>query len=528
MQGLTLPKQLIVVVIGICHFDPCAPLLLQSSALPFITSFSPGRGRDVSGFLCNNLKGTANRNRKIIPCSLQKTSSWDQTGEDDLIRAVDQELANSRSLLASKVTAWQKVFLSKMNSQVVTGQDVTEQLRILESLAVRLELQSSSQVALKGKLDNMTEHLRCIVYNLPVEFGTKSLEAIRPQPNPLNTTIKEPEKPGSLQTEDGALDSADPSMIATESLKEVIFDSDIQIKEAKRLLGIANPDSDDIRYIEQVQSALKDIIKEIEDKSADFRNIVSNHALIDEAISSKNQAEDVMKLLREFQYNVPTNILRSREAQITSKQKKKRILYNLSKITNLKELVDVLSRSVQHDSIVANDLALSLNNLKRLQWQAKSLRDVEQLQQLIIKIATLISQAVDELEPRHVALSLNALASFPLSRKLSNMEERSRVGVEIPRRWRLEEDYTYKEKEFERGEVVVVQIDSKVARFGVVESEGDDMKMKGVLDETASSGLAGDAPGSYVVYYQDGWDEKCARNLEVGKVGKVATKKAMY
>lgn len=53
--------------------------------------------------------------------------------------------------------------------------------------------------------------------------------------------------------------------------------------------------------------------------------------------------------------------------------------------------------------------------------------------------------------------------------------------MDIPHTWRLEEGYSYMEREFERGEMVVVQIESKVPRFGVVGGEGA-VSMRVVVD----------------------------------------------
>ena len=53
--------------------------------------------------------------------------------------------------------------------------------------------------------------------------------------------------------------------------------------------------------------------------------------------------------------------------------------------------------------------------------------------------------------------------------------------MEIPHTWRLEEGYSYMAKEFERGEMVVLQIESKVPRFGVVGGEGE-VSMRVVVD----------------------------------------------
>ncbi|EKX44823.1 hypothetical protein GUITHDRAFT_163457 [Guillardia theta CCMP2712] len=489
MEGFASLKTLLFVLTWFCRLDPSTPIVFQivkellfTSSPPSTSIFSNLQHCHVSHFAFNDFKRGNNRHHhRIIPGMFTKSRSSGHDGTDDLKCEIEQELERSRSLLAS---------------EVITKDEVTMRLRALESLAGRWEAEQSSQ-GLGNSLDDMMEHLRAIQYNLPVDLGSKRPVA-KFDDGALNISSMPPHAPQAV----GGSELTDRSAVVTEDLKEAIFESDIQIKEARRLLGIANPDNDDLRYIEQVQLRLKDIIQELEDKSADFKKIISQHALIDEAIMAKDQADDVMKLLREFQYNVPTNILRSREAQISSKTKKKRITYNLSKISNLKELVDILSKSIEGDVIVATDLALCLNNLKRLQWQAKGFRDVQQVQQLVVRIASLISDAVNDLEPRHVALSLNALASFPLNRKEFLMEEKSRVGMEIPHTWRLEEDYSYMAREFERGEMVVVQIESKVPRFGVIGGEGD-------MD------------GSYVVYYEDGFDAKCCRSLDVGKIGKI-------
>ena len=186
--------------------------------------------------------------------------------------------------------------------------EVTMRLRALESLAGRWEAEQSSQ-ELGTSLDDMMEHLRAIQYNLPVDLGSKRPVA-KLDDGALNVSSLPPPPPQAV----GGSEPIDRSAVVTDDLKEAIFESDIQIKEARRLLGIANPDNDDLRYIEQVQLRLKDIVQELEDKSADFKKIISQHTLIDEAIMAKDQADDVMKILREFQYNVPTNILRSRFA----------------------------------------------------------------------------------------------------------------------------------------------------------------------------------------------------------------------
>ena len=152
---------------------------------------------------------------------------------------------------------------------------------------------------------------------------------------------------------------------------------------------------------------------------------------------------------------------------------------DMSNIRSLGELMasiePLLAKTLQQ-GLSGSDAATAMNQIKRLGRQARDEATAARVDIAMMGLANAVLNDAESLQPRHVALALNAIAD---ERRQTAERERGadfEVGSKIPWRWKNGREFTTSQRNtFAEGEPVVVLRSDGSSRFGCVDRvDGDE------------------------------------------------------
>jgi hypothetical protein len=152
---------------------------------------------------------------------------------------------------------------------------------------------------------------------------------------------------------------------------------------------------------------------------------------------------------------------------------------DMSNIRSLEELmvsIEPLLANTLEQGLSGSDAATAMNQVKRLGRQARDEATAARVDNAMMGLAKAVLDDAGSLQPRHVALALNAIAD---ERRQTAERERGadfEVGSKIPWRWKNGREFTTSRRNtFAEGEPVVVLRSDGSSRFGCVDRvEGDE------------------------------------------------------
>lgn len=288
-----------------------------------------------------------------------------------------------------------------------------------------------------------------------------------------------------------------------QGLNEVILRGEKAVNNARRLMG----------FLDASQSVRQEMVAALDELASVLSAIDAHHKDSPRAVITKTSVETAEEQLRELMYKLPpaapqlpsftllgltpkpdrpptgqgtTWVTRSRQSlsaeeagqMLTSGKRRPgtaSLPRNLSGIRSLPDLLNLVRPLAMQGGLSGCDAATAMNQLKRLSRQAQDESAGEKVDNVMAALAESVIADVPSLQPRHIALALNAIADHKTLSTAKDLGTNVEIGSMVPWRWKKGREFEVSQSyKFAQGEPVVVMRSDGSSTFGCVDNvEGD-------------------------------------------------------